>query len=291
MSPRVPLVVASSLALALSACATRSAPPPLLCAVVGGVVGGTIGAVAVHNQNENEDDQTAVGGGIGAVGGGLIAWEICRKNQAEPQAPQVRVSANPSSGEAPLRVDFRSTASDPDGEITGTTWDFGDGNTASGASATHTYQTPGTYTARATVTDNAGLRTSSDVSVRVTAQPPPPPPAPVRRIVLRGVNFDFDSAAIRPDAQVILDAALEQLQANPGVRVRITGHTDSTGPEQYNQGLSEQRARAVLDYFVSKGLGRDRFDATGAGEGSPVADNATRDGRAQNRRVELEVQQ
>jgi OOP family OmpA-OmpF porin len=122
--------------------------------------------------------------------------------------------------------------------------------------------------------------------------PPPPPPAPApRRIVLRGVNFDFDRAEIRPDAAVILDEAASILNENTGVRVEVSGHTDATGTDEYNQGLSERRARSVADYLSSKGVSADRLDTAGYGESKPVADNATRDGRAQNRRVELNVAQ
>jgi OOP family OmpA-OmpF porin len=123
------------------------------------------------------------------------------------------------------------------------------------------------------------------------APPPPPAPAPApARIVLRGVNFDFDKADIRPDAQVILDSAAEILKENPSTRVEVAGHTDSTGPDDYNQGLSERRARSVVNYLVDKGVSADRLTPVGHGESQPVADNGTRDGRAQNRRVELNTQ-
>jgi outer membrane protein OmpA-like peptidoglycan-associated protein len=73
------------------------------------------------------------------------------------------------------------------------------------------------------------------------------------------------------------------------VSVEVAGHTDATGTDEYNQGLSERRARSVVDYLVGKGIDRSRLDAVGRGESQPVADNGTRDGRAQNRRVELNV--
>jgi OOP family OmpA-OmpF porin len=124
------------------------------------------------------------------------------------------------------------------------------------------------------------------------APPPPPPPAPApRRIVLRGVNFDFDKSEIRPDAAVILDEAASLLSEEPGVRVEVGGHTDATGTDEYNQGLSERRAQSVVDYLVGKGVSAGRLESAGYGESKPVADNATRDGRAQNRRVELNVRQ
>lgn len=120
------------------------------------------------------------------------------------------------------------------------------------------------------------------------APPPPPPPPPTRRrIILRGVNFDFDKATIRPDAVAILDEAVEILRAQPGVDVSVDGHTDAIGSDQYNQRLSERRARAVADYLARHGIDRGRLEPRGFGESRPVASNDGEEGRAQNRRVEL----
>ena len=129
--------------------------------------------------------------------------------------------------------------------------------------------------------------------------PPPPPPAPKaapappppveERIVLRGVNFDFDKADIRPDAAVILDEAASQLSAAPGRSVRVEGHTDSVGTDAYNQDLSERRAASVKDYLVGKGIDASRLTTAGFGESNPIASNDTADGRALNRRVELNL--
>jgi outer membrane protein OmpA-like peptidoglycan-associated protein len=127
--------------------------------------------------------------------------------------------------------------------------------------------------------------------------PTPPPaeePAPTpqaQRIVLRGVNFDLDKSEIRPDAGVILDEAANQLGQVPGARVSVEGHTDSSGSDAYNQSLSERRAASVKDYLVGKGVDGSRLTTAGYGESQPVADNATAEGRALNRRVELKVQE
>jgi OOP family OmpA-OmpF porin len=124
------------------------------------------------------------------------------------------------------------------------------------------------------------------------APPPPPAPPPIQereRIVLRGVNFEFDRAEVRADAAVILDEAARLLRDNADVRVRIDGHTDATGPEAYNQGLSERRAEAVKNHLVENGIGADRLSTQGFGESEPIASNDTREGRALNRRVELKV--
>jgi len=124
------------------------------------------------------------------------------------------------------------------------------------------------------------------------AAKPAPPPAPVvvqERIVLRGVNFDFDKSEIRPDASVILEEAVSILSGKPNVRVRIEGYTDSTGPEDYNQGLSERRANSVRQYLVEHGIAEAQLTSAGFGESNPIATNDTREGRALNRRVELQV--
>ena len=116
----------------------------------------------------------------------------------------------------------------------------------------------------------------------------PAPAAPVKeKIVLRGVNFDFDKSNIRPDAKVILDEAISILKRNPDAKIAVNGHTDSIGTEEYNLKLSDRRAASVVDYFAKGGLEKSRFTAKGYGEGQPVAPNDTKEGRAKNRRVEL----
>jgi OOP family OmpA-OmpF porin len=127
------------------------------------------------------------------------------------------------------------------------------------------------------------------------AAPPPaaepaPAPEPVQeRIVLRGVNFDFDKSEIRPDASVILEEAASILSGKPDVQVRVEGYTDATGPEAYNQGLSERRANSVRTYLVEHGIAEAQLTSVGFGESNPIATNDTREGRALNRRVELQV--
>jgi OOP family OmpA-OmpF porin len=108
-------------------------------------------------------------------------------------------------------------------------------------------------------------------------------------IELEGVNFDFDKATIRPEGKAILDEAAALLQKHERVVVEVAGHTDSTGSEAYNQGLSERRANAVKDYLTGKGVTATRLTARGYGESQPVASNDTKEGRAENRRVELIV--
>jgi OOP family OmpA-OmpF porin len=131
-------------------------------------------------------------------------------------------------------------------------------------------------------------------AVVAQAPPPPPPlaPPPVqKKIVLRGVNFDFNKANIRADAAGILREAATILKDNPNVQVSVEGHTDSVGSDQYNLKLSLQRATSVKQFLAKEGVPDSRLSVRGLGETQPVASNDTDDGRAQNRRVELKVAQ
>ena len=122
----------------------------------------------------------------------------------------------------------------------------------------------------------------------VAAAAPASPPVG-RKFILRGVNFDFDKASIRPDATPVLDEAVRTLRDQPDIDVRVEGYTDAIGSDAYNQRLSERRAKAVMNYLVSRGIAPSRLQAVGYGESNPVASNETAEGRAQNRRAELVV--
>lgn len=106
-------------------------------------------------------------------------------------------------------------------------------------------------------------------------------------VVLEGVHFKFDSAQLTSQAREVLDEVAESLQANPDVEVLIEGYTDSIGSSAYNQRLSQLRAESAMNYLVSQGIEQSRLKAVGYGEKCPIATNATKEGRAQNRRVEL----
>ncbi|MCK4426500.1 MAG: OmpA family protein, partial [Deltaproteobacteria bacterium] len=109
------------------------------------------------------------------------------------------------------------------------------------------------------------------------------------KIVLRGINFDFDKSDIKPEFIPVLDEAVEILKASPDVNVIIEGHTCWIGTEKYNQGLSERRAASVCKYMVEKGISQNRLDTTGYGETMPIADNHTLEGRRMNRRVVFKI--
>lgn len=108
---------------------------------------------------------------------------------------------------------------------------------------------------------------------------------------LRGVHFEFNKSNLTPAAQTILDSALGAIQSNPDVKVEIVGHTDSVGSDAYNQKLSERRAESVRAYLESRGVTATRLSAEGRGESEPVATNENEDGRALNRRVDLDAVQ
>ncbi len=121
---------------------------------------------------------------------------------------------------------------------------------------------------------------------------PAPEPEPVpQKLTLEGVNFDNDSAALRPESFAILDNAANTLKAWGEVKVEVAGHTDSVSSDEYNEALSQRRAEAVRAYLIGKGVAADRLTAKGYGEANPVADNETVEGRFKNRRVELVPQQ
>lgn len=134
--------------------------------------------------------------------------------------------------------------------------------------------------------DNDGIVDSKDVCPNVFAKTDNGCPA-VAPLNLNGVNFDNDSATLRADASTTLDQAAESLKSWGNVKVEVAGHTDSRSSDAYNMTLSQNRANAVRAYLVGKGIAADRLTAKGYGESQPVADNATDEGRFQNRRVEL----
>ena len=152
------------------------------------------------------------------------------------------------------------------------------------------------------VTGLGGTKTCG-VTVTVACPPPPPPicpspaPKPAARVIDRltiHVNFDFDKSDITKADVAELKKAIDFLWKYPGAKVKVEGHTDSKGTEEYNQKLSERRAEAVSQYLIKEGaVGKTMISSTGYGELRPIAPNKTRNGkdnpkgRAENRRVEI----
>ncbi len=108
-----------------------------------------------------------------------------------------------------------------------------------------------------------------------------------RELVLEGVTFETAKATLLPESQVTLDRVAASLAAHPDLKVEVAGHTDSRGRRAANIRLSQARAQAVADYLVGRGIAASRLSAKGYGPDRPVGDNATEEGRARNRRVEL----
>jgi outer membrane protein OmpA-like peptidoglycan-associated protein len=102
-----------------------------------------------------------------------------------------------------------------------------------------------------------------------------------------GIEFDTGKATLRPESEKVLGEVASLLQAQPDWKMKIEGHTDSTGAKAANQTLSQQRAAAVVAWLAQNGIARTRLTPAGMGDTRPIADNATEQGRAKNRRVEL----
>ena len=137
-----------------------------------------------------------------------------------------------------------------------------------------------------------------DGAIVAKAEEPAPAPAPVEPAPVVDAQkvtyaadafFDFDKAVLKPEGRAKLDDLAEKLQGVDLETIVAVGHTDSIGKASYNQRLSVRRAEAVKKYLVSKGIPADRIYTEGKGETQPVATNKTAAGRAQNRRVEIEV--
>ena len=111
--------------------------------------------------------------------------------------------------------------------------------------------------------------------------------AAARATLAERIHFDYDMAEIRPDAERILRAKLEILRASPNVTLRVEGHCDERGSNEYNDALGNRRARAVVDFFANFGLDASRFAIVSFGEDRPLAAQSNEDAWAQNRRAEF----
>lgn len=131
-------------------------------------------------------------------------------------------------------------------------------------------------------------------------EPPPPPPPPKcelnalgscrtgDKVVLTGVNFDFNKSTLTLNAKTILNTVADSIKTAK-VRVEIGGYTDSKGSDAYNDKLSSARANSVKAYLHAHGVDSRLLSANGYGKADPIADNSTDEGREENRRVELKL--
>jgi OOP family OmpA-OmpF porin len=131
---------------------------------------------------------------------------------------------------------------------------------------------------------------------KMAAPLPAPKDVVLESVVINNIQFEFDSSNLTAAAKSTIDAMVTKIAAHKeGLRngtsaMNVTGFTDTSGPESYNQQLSERRANAVADYLAeAHGIPRSSMTVAGKGEANPIADNSTREGRMRNRRVEIDV--
>lgn len=107
--------------------------------------------------------------------------------------------------------------------------------------------------------------------------------------MLRNIFFDYNKATLRPESKVELERVYDFLKQNPNVKIEISGHTDDIGSQDYNQKLSEARAKSVVDYLIQLGISPDRLSFKGYGKLQPMVPNDSEENRQLNRRVEFKI--
>ncbi len=195
-----------------------------------------------------------------------------------PPAPTVTLSANPNTigtGQC-AELSWSST------NASRAAIDQGIGNVDPGGSRKVCPESTTEYTVTAT-----GEGGSGKASTTLTVIPPPPVAKVIDRLTIH-VNFDTDSSQVRKEDVDELQKAIAFVKKYPENKISLEGHTDSRGSAKYNQTLSEKRAAAVKAYLLGHGVaGGERIETTGFGESKPIADNKTKEGRFENRRVEV----
>ncbi len=135
----------------------------------------------------------------------------------------------------------------------------------------------------------APVMMAPDVAPKAVAPAPVAPPAAVKVTYAADAFFDSGKSVLKADGKAKLDDLTSKVKAINLEVIIAVGHTDSDASDAYNQALSVRRAEAVKAYLVSKGIEKNRVYTEGKGEKQPVADNKTKEGKAKNRRVEIEV--
>nr|BBD50094.1 outer membrane protein A precursor [Haliea sp. ETY-M] len=251
----VRLVVLAS-ALTLAACTATTQREYERCIVGLGVLGGAVGATS-------SGAAVVAGGGAGLLASGVIckpperAQTVMATEAADSDGDGVDDANDACPGTPPnTKVNRRGCPPPPDSD--------GDG-----------------------VPDHRDDCPNTPAGTDVDTRGCPVPDTVV--LTVDRLGFAFDSAALDAESRAALNSAVDVIKAHSGVMLDVVGYTDTSGPESYNQGLSERRAQAAVDYLVSKGVDRSQLRAVGRGEANPIASNDTRDGRSKNRRVELVV--
>ncbi len=283
------LLLGSALVMGLAGCASSGSQSsgasssgdswyssPFVCGLAGGLIGGGLG----YGVSSNDDEETgaAIGATAGATAGALLcsggdSREMDSDNDGVPDSRDE--CPNTPAGVA---VDAKGCPIDTDGDGVP---DYLD-------------QCPGTPAGVEVDSRGCPLDSDGDGVPDYQDQCPNTPagtqvnalgcPA---ALVLRDVNFEFDSAKLTSNAEQTLNDVAEKLNSNEQVRVRLEGHTDSVGSASYNKKLSQRRADSVRDYLASQGVSSDRMESLGFGQERPVASNDTAEGRAENRRTEV----
>jgi peptidoglycan-associated lipoprotein len=143
--------------------------------------------------------------------------------------------------------------------------------------------------ARRAAADEAARRAAADEAARRAAADAAGAAASARTRLLATVHFEFDQSDLRSDDRAILDAKVPIMQANTGVMIRVAGHTDERGSDEYNLALGQRRAAAVKDYLVQRGVAATRIETVSFGEERPVAQGSDEGAWGQNRRAEFEI--
>ncbi|MCL4109376.1 UNVERIFIED_CONTAM: hypothetical protein GTU68_033201 [Idotea baltica] len=110
-----------------------------------------------------------------------------------------------------------------------------------------------------------------------------------KAIVLNNIFYDYDKATLRPESKAELERLFGFMNENPKIKIEIGGHTDSDGPDAYNQSLSEERSQSVVNYLIDRGVHISRMTAKGYGEKTPMVANDTPENKQRNRRTELKI--
>jgi OOP family OmpA-OmpF porin len=266
---------AAGAAVGIAAGATDDFDTAMAGAAGGFIIGGAVCAMGDTDADgvKNYKDKCR-----GTVAGGIVDENGCEKD-SDGDGVVDRLDECPGTAQG-VRVNERGCEIDSDGDGVGNSSD----------------RCPGTP-AGAKV-DQYGCELDSDSDGVVDSMdkcPNTPKGTPVdvngcelaAELKLDGVNFEFDSAKLMTDSITKLDDAVKILKRNADDKIEIAGHTDSQGAADYNMGLSERRAQAVADYLVAHGANASNLSVKGYGESHPVADNGSKEGRADNRRVEL----
>lgn len=137
------------------------------------------------------------------------------------------------------------------------------------------------------------------IEPRPSPAPPPVPPVSAPAVLKKKIDellmgttikFRINSATLLPEGQAVLNSVAAILQEDPTAVFEVGGHMDNVGPEHANRVLSEQRAKAVVEYLISKGIVADRLTPKGYGASRPITENSTDEGRQQNRRIEFSIE-